>query len=103
MVWAVALAFFRKTKRAWEETKAGGTGSGVALGRSRAHIAEHGELHVVVTDCGHGIWEWEICRQGQPLPARMRDGPFKSHDAALAAGKIALREFVDLLESQPER
>jgi hypothetical protein len=60
------------------------------------------ELHVVVTDCGNGIWEWEICRRGQPLPARMRDGPFESQVAALAAGKIALREFVDLLEFQPE-
>jgi hypothetical protein len=49
------------------------------------------------------IWEWEICRQGQPFPTRMRDGPFKSHDVALAAGKIALREFVDLLASQSER
>jgi hypothetical protein len=38
----------------------------------------------------------------QPLPVQMRDGPFKSHDAALEAGKIALREFVELLELQPE-
>jgi hypothetical protein len=60
------------------------------------------EFHVVVTDCGDGTWEWEICRQGQPLPVRMRDGPFKSHDVALAAGKIALREFIGLLESQPD-
>src|SRR6266516_1146269 len=34
------------------------------------------ELHIVVTDCGDGTWEWEICRRGEPLPARMRDGPF---------------------------
>jgi len=32
----------------------------------------------------------------------MRDGPFKSQEAALEAGKIALQEFVDLLEFQPE-
>jgi hypothetical protein len=59
-------------------------------------------LHIVVTDYGNGIWEWEICRQGQSLPARMRDGPFTSYESALAAGKIALGEFVELLEFQPE-
>ncbi len=56
------------------------------------------ELHVVVTDCGDGTWEWEICRRGEPLPARMRDGPFKSQGVALAAGQVALREFLELLE-----
>jgi hypothetical protein len=56
------------------------------------------ELHIVVTECGNGIWEWEICRQGEPLAARMRDGPFKSQEVALAAGKVALREFLELLE-----
>ena len=56
------------------------------------------ELDVVVTDCGDGTWEWEICRQGEPLAARMRDGPFKSHDVAVKAGEIALREFFELLE-----
>jgi hypothetical protein len=50
------------------------------------------ELQVVLTEYGDGIWEWEICRQGEPLPARMRDGPFKSHDVALQAGKIALQK-----------
>jgi hypothetical protein len=56
------------------------------------------ELHIVVTDCGDGTWEWEICRQGEPLAARMRDGPFKSPEVALAAGKVALQEFLELLE-----
>ena len=60
------------------------------------------ELHIVVTEYGNGIWEWEICRQGEPLPARMRDGPFKSQEVALAAGKIALCEFLELLESEQE-
>ena len=60
------------------------------------------ELHIVVTECGNGIWEWEICRQGEQLPARMRDGPFGSEEAALAAGKTALREFLELLESEQE-
>ena len=60
------------------------------------------EFHIVVTESGTGIWEWEICRQGEPLPARMRDGPFGSEEAALAAGKNALWEFLELLESEQE-
>jgi hypothetical protein len=60
------------------------------------------EFHVVVTDCGDGTWEWEICRKGEPLAARMRDGPFKSHDVALRAGEIALRDFLELLEFAPQ-
>ena len=56
------------------------------------------EFHVVVTECGNGIWEWEICCQGEPLSVRMRDGPFKSEEVALAAGKVALREFLELLD-----
>jgi len=60
------------------------------------------ELHIVVTECGDAIWEWEICRRGEPLPGRMRDGPFGSEEAALAAGKNALWEFLELLESEQE-
>jgi hypothetical protein len=58
------------------------------------------EFHIVVTECGNDIWEWEICRLGESLPARMRDGPFESEAVAPAAGKIALREFLELLESE---
>jgi hypothetical protein len=60
------------------------------------------ELHIIVTDCGDGTWEWEICRRGESLAVRMRDGPFKSQEIALAAGKVALREFLELLESGQE-
>jgi len=60
------------------------------------------EFHVVVTDCGDGTWEWEICRRGEPLAVRMRDGPFKSEEVALAAGQVALREFLELLEFDQE-
>jgi len=46
------------------------------------------EFHIVVTEYGNGIWEWEICRQGEPLPARMRDGPFKPRfDLTVDAGR----------------
>jgi hypothetical protein len=62
-----------------------------------------GSIMAVVTEYGNGIWEWEICRQGEPLPARMRDGPFKSQEIALAAGRIALREVLELSEFDQER
>ncbi len=61
-------------------------------------VLSRDEFHVVVTDCGDGTWEWEICRRGESLAVRMRDGPFKSEEVALAAGKVALREFLELLE-----
>ena len=77
------------------------TSSGKSIGSIMAAPLRD-ELGVVVTDCGDGTWEWEICRQGEPLPARMRDGPFGSEEAALAAGKTALREFLGLLESEQE-
>ena len=53
------------------------------------------------TYCGDGTWEWEICRRGESLAVRMRDGPFKSQEVALAAGQVALREFLELLEFPP--
>ena len=37
-------------------------------------------------------WEWEIYRNGQPLPIRFRDGNFRLESTAEAAGKVALRE-----------
>jgi hypothetical protein len=51
------------------------------------------ELEVVVTEYGDGIWEWDICRKGEPLPARMRDGPFKSYDVAYRPEKLRSRSF----------
>jgi hypothetical protein len=42
-------------------------------------------------------WEWEIFRNGEPLPVRARDASFTSKAAAEAAGKIALRQFLEVL------
>ena len=78
------------------------TGSGKSIGSIMAAML-HDELHIVVTECGNGIWEWEICCRGEPLSVRMRDGPFGSEEVAVAAGKIALCEFLELLESEQER
>ena len=42
-------------------------------------------------------WEWEIYRNGQPLPVRFRDGNFRQESTAEAAGKEALRKFLQAL------
>jgi hypothetical protein len=42
-------------------------------------------------------WEWELYRNGQPLPVRFRDGNFRLESTAEAAGKVALREFLEAL------
>jgi hypothetical protein len=54
--------------------------------------------HVAVTQSGNARWEWEIYRNGQPLPFRLRDGNFRSERTARAAGAVALREFLEALD-----
>jgi hypothetical protein len=39
-------------------------------------------------------WSWEICRDGEPLPARLREEGFKTEFTATASGKVALRDFL---------
>jgi hypothetical protein len=39
-------------------------------------------------------WGWEIYRDGQPLPVRLRRGPYSSKQGAERAGAKALREFL---------
>jgi hypothetical protein len=39
-------------------------------------------------------WGWEICRDGKPLPVRLREAGFKSERTATAAARVALREFL---------
>jgi hypothetical protein len=57
------------------------------------------EYSVVVVQCGRFPirWEWEIYRNGQPLPARLRHGMFWSQRTARAAGNVALRDFLEAL------
>ena len=46
-------------------------------------------------------WEWEIFRNGKPLPVRLRGGNHPSKNSAERAGTRALREFlVDLGREQ---
>jgi hypothetical protein len=49
-------------------------------------------------------WSWEICRDGEPLPARLREDGYKTEHTATAAGRFALRLFLAGLaeeESKP--
>jgi hypothetical protein len=63
---------------------------------SRPHRED--EYTVVVVNRGLArLWEWEIYRNGQPLPVRLRRENFRSQPAALAAGKLALHGFLEAL------
>jgi hypothetical protein len=53
---------------------------------------------VVVTQRSPLFWEWELYRNFAPLPARVRDGPYKSARTAEAAGRVALREFLEAFD-----
>ena len=57
------------------------------------------EYSVVVVQRGRFPfrWEWEIYRNGQPLPVRFREGNFRQESTAEAAGKEALRKFLQAL------
>jgi hypothetical protein len=39
-------------------------------------------------------WAWEIYRDGEPLPARIRESGFKTEHTARLAAKVALRDFL---------
>jgi hypothetical protein len=48
-------------------------------------------------------WRWEIYRDGEPLPVRIRESGFKSEHTATLAGKVALRDFLTgLAQEQAE-
>jgi hypothetical protein len=56
--------------------------------------------HVVVTERIPSSWEWEICRDGKPLPVSLRDGFYQSKSAAGAAGRVAIRDFLEALDRE---
>jgi hypothetical protein len=39
-------------------------------------------------------WAWEIYRDGEPLPVRIREGGFKTEHTAKLAANVALRDFL---------
>jgi transcriptional regulator with XRE-family HTH domain len=51
-------------------------------------------VNVVRSDRSLGFWEWEVRRGGEPLPARLREDPYKTERAAKSAGNAALRDFL---------
>jgi hypothetical protein len=58
------------------------------------------KYHVVVTRHHVASWEWEIYRDSEPLPVRMRGGPYKSVRTAESVGSVALREFLQALNRE---
>jgi hypothetical protein len=64
-----------------------------------AHPPDKDEYNVVVAQRGQFArrWEWEIFRNGQPLPVPLRNRRFWSERSAKAAGKTALHEFLEAL------
>jgi hypothetical protein len=55
---------------------------------------------VTVREVAPSQWEWEIVRDDSPLDIRLREGLFKSEQAAMAAGTAALREFLKFLDAE---
>ncbi len=69
-----------------------------------------GSFYVVVSRNGseRGAWCWEIRRKRRPMGVRLWQGGFRSHRAALLAGKDALEDFlnslaVDVAQSRASR
>jgi hypothetical protein len=66
------------------------------------HLPGADIYHVVVIQFAQTppLWGWELYRNGSPLPIRLRDGKFRSERTAMAAGKVALREFLEALDRE---
>jgi hypothetical protein len=64
----------------------------------RCAMFEADRYTLVVTPRRSGInprpWGWEIYRDGQPLPARLRESGFRTEHTATLAGKVVLRDFL---------
>jgi hypothetical protein len=45
-------------------------------------------------------WEWEIYRNGRPLPVRLRGGNYATRAFAERGGARALREFLTALRHE---
>jgi hypothetical protein len=54
--------------------------------------------HLVVVRHGPSLWGWELYRNGEALPIRLRNGNYKSKSTARTAGRVALIEFLRALE-----
>ena len=45
-------------------------------------------------------WAWEIYRDGEPLPVRIRESGFRTAHAARLAANVALRDFLSRLAQE---
>jgi hypothetical protein len=45
-------------------------------------------------------WGWEIHRDGEPLPVRIRESRFKTEHTARLAANVALRDFLSGLAQE---
>lgn len=48
-------------------------------------------------------WRWRIIRRGNPMGIRLEASGFSSYEAARFAGRVALTDFLDELESERSR
>jgi hypothetical protein len=48
-------------------------------------------------------WGWEICRDGEPLPARLREEGYATEYTARAAGNFALGYFLKWLAEEERK
>ena len=62
-------------------------------------------LYVMATRRGKlpDPWAWEIRRKNRPLGVRLWGGFFRSEQAALKAGQVALRELLAQWQEPPDR
>jgi hypothetical protein len=55
---------------------------------------------VVTRDAGSMRFGWQIRRRATPMGVKLEDHNFASYDAARAAGKRALEEFLDGISTE---
>jgi len=67
---------------------------------SKMPIRSGDNYHIEVVQRAPVSWGWEIHRNGEPLPVPLRDGYYKSKTTAGAAGRVALREFLEALDRE---
>jgi uncharacterized protein YbjT (DUF2867 family) len=65
--------------------------------------SEDNQYTIVVAETAGNLfktWGWEIYRNSEPLPARIREGGFKSEHTARLAANVALRDFLSALAEE---
>jgi hypothetical protein len=62
-----------------------------------------GQYTIVVAETAGNLfkrWGWEIYRDGEPLPVRIRESGFKTEHTARLAANVALRNFLSGLAEE---